>query len=119
MARPGAAGHQPAADRHHLLLAAREIAGGALAPLAQRWEEVHHAVVGAPGRRGVAGSDGAGAQVLIYSQLGKEPPPFEHLGDAETVDARGVEAINALAIEGDGATGQRATVQAQEASNRT
>ena len=42
-------GHERTADGEHLLLAARQVAGGLLAPLGQDGEEIHDPVVGLGG----------------------------------------------------------------------
>src|SRR5208282_1280642 len=79
---------QAAADRQHLLLAARERAGELAAPLGQHGEERHDTLEVArplpPPRRGI----GAHLEILQDRQRGEDLAAFRHVGDAE-VRARG------------------------------
>src|SRR2546425_6401556 len=92
-ARPG---DQRAAEREHLLLAARERAGRLCAPLAELREVAEHP-------RGVvleavaaAARVGAEAEVLPDGELADDPAPLGYVRDSEPGDRLGSAAVDPL-----------------------
>ena len=83
------AGHQRAADRDHLLLAAGEQPGGLGAPLAQAREQVEHGLELAPALRAAGQRHAARAQVLLDRQPREDAPALGHLDDARAHDLGG------------------------------
>ena len=59
----------------------------------------------------------AGDQVLLGRQVLEHAPALEHLRDAEARDVEGAHAVDALAVEGDGALGDLAALRAQHAGD--
>ena len=79
------AGHQRAADRDHLLLAARQQPGRLGAPLAQAREHVEHRLELAPAL-GAGKRRATGAQVLLHGQPREDATALGHLHDPGTHD---------------------------------
>ena len=79
--------HQRAADRAHLLLAARHGAGHLAAPLLHARKQIEHEFqpLGIFGAR--ARHVGAHLQIVVDGQPRKQPAVFRHMGDAEIDDA--------------------------------
>ena len=76
--------HQRAADRAHLLLAARHGAGHLAAPLLHARKQVEHEFqpLGIFGAR--ARHVGAHLQIVVDGEPRKQPAVLRHMGDAET-----------------------------------
>ena len=106
--------HQRPADREHLLLTAGEVPGDLLAALLEAGEQVHHPLVGHGVDRLVLHGVAAAEQVLIDGQIGEDPPALHHLGDAGAHDVGRLRAVEALAVVGDRALGDRAVVDAEQ-----
>ena len=109
-------GHHGAADRQHLLLAAREIAGEAVA-LAQAREvgvdEVDIAVDFL-----VATRIGADLEVFEHGHVGDDAPALHDLEDAAAHDLFGILVGDRLSVEGDVARDDLAVLGMQEARDR-
>src|SRR5438093_2191212 len=72
-------GHEAAADREHLLLAAREVRARLIASRGQRGEESVDAL---ERPRPAALAIGADLKIFLHRQARKDPPPFGHEHDA-------------------------------------
>jgi hypothetical protein len=83
------------------------------AALAEHREEVEHApqALVQTGAARVA----ADAQVLLDRQLGEDPPPLHHLGDAGADDVGGAETVDALPVEPDRSAPDRPAVDSEQA----
>ena len=93
------AGHQRAADRDHLLLAARERARRLPPPLAQRREHRVHAREAVRARRARPRRVAAELEVLLHRHAGEEPAPLGHDRDARARDLVRREPGEVLAAE--------------------
>src|SRR5215475_13860186 len=82
-------GHQGPPDHHHLLLAAREIAGLQPPALLESREHVVNALDPLAHLFAVAAAVPAGYQILLDREIGKDAPAFEHLDDAAAHDLMG------------------------------
>src|SRR5262249_51422382 len=91
-------GHQPAADRKHLLLAARQRARKLSQPLCEARKDRPDAleVSGAPCP---SAPEAAELEILAHREVGKNAPPFRHLDKAEFDHAHWACADNVLAVE--------------------
>ena len=78
-------GHQRAADRQHLLLAAGELVAAVAAPLGETREQLEHALQRPPAPP-VASRPRRHDQVLDHRQRGEDAAPFGHEGDAAARD---------------------------------
>ncbi len=107
--------HQRAADRQHLLLAAREVSRDLLAPLPQPREVVEAEIAVALERREVAPRVPAHGEVLVHGQVLEHAAPFHHLEDAPADDVLRIHLLDAHAVQLDGAVGDFALLRAQEA----
>ncbi len=74
--------HQRPSDRHHLLLAARQLAGRLATLVAQDRKQVVDPLQRLRSRRARRGQIAAEFEVLLDRHLGKEPPPLRHQRDA-------------------------------------
>ena len=107
------AGHQRAADREHLLLAAGEQAGGLAGALGENREQLVDPAAGALARRLVACRQASGAEVLRDRQAGEDPPALGHLHQPAAGDVGRVAADQAPARKRHRAAGDRAALPAQ------
>jgi len=105
--------HQCAADREHLLLAARQQSGALGVALAQDREELVDAGAGARAGGLVARRQAARAQVLLDCQMAEDPASLGDLDDARAGDVRGLGPDQRAAGEGD-----RSLPRAQRAGDR-
>ena len=87
---------QGAADRQHLLLAARELAAAILLALGQARKELIDA---RDGPRPSAARALRQAQMLVDRERGPDPPSLRHVADAEIGDPVGRQAQYVLAGE--------------------
>jgi len=94
-------GHEPSADRAHLLLAAAHAARGLPLPLLEDGKQRVDPREVPPDAVGVATPVRAQDQVLAHGHVRKEPPPFGHLGDSERDDRLGRTAGDVVAVEED------------------
>ena len=108
--------HQRAADRQHLLLAARQIAGepGALLQAREIGEHPLHVFGHSGGRSRVR----AETKVLDHRHVLNDAATFHHLEDAAMHDAVRRQAGDLLAIEPNAAAGDRAILDRQQAGDR-
>ena len=79
--------HQRAADRAHLLLAARHGAGELAAALAQAGEQVVDEIEALAELRPRGGDEGAHAQVVLHRHAREQAAVLRHVRDAEFDDA--------------------------------
>ena len=103
--------HQAAADRQHLLLAARQRAGGLDEPLAEPWKDRQY-VVEVLRPRGAAAAVAAELEILAHREVGEHAAPFRHLHQPGLDDAHGGCARDVGAVEAD-----RAAERPVEAGN--
>ena len=93
--------HQRAADRHHLLLAARQGAGELAQPLLDAREQREDAfeilVKFGSARAGVS----AHFEVFVDRHAREQPPRFEHRGDAAAHPLGGADTAQCPALVGD------------------
>ena len=94
--------HQRTPHRHHLALAAREVAGEVAALGLEVGEEPVDAVVG--GGEVAAAQEGAHLEVLVHRHLAEHVVHLRHVADAAVHDAVGRPAGDVLAVEHDVAT---------------
>ena len=99
-------GHQRAADRQHLLLAAGQKIAHAAEPLGEPREQVADPVE-RPGLGGVGAVGGGRDQVLARGQVGENLPPLRHQADAELGHPIGRQAADLAAGEADRAGPRR------------
>src|SRR5262249_57685875 len=94
--------HQRATDRAHLLLTARERAGGLASPLAQLRKELidPRKLLGKMAARG--GDEGADPQVVLDAEPWKQPPIFRNMGNSVLDDAVRGSAGDRAPVERDG-----------------
>ena len=93
--------HQRPSDAEHLLLAARERAGGLTGALAQDGEVVHdHVDLGLEAPVAAAGPV-AEAEVVDHGQVGEQLTALWHVGDAAVDHLPCRQAADALAVEAD------------------
>ena len=111
-------GHQRAADREHLLLAAGQQAGALARALAEDREQLGHAGPRALARRLVARRQPAGAQVLLHRQVREDAPALRHVHEPAARDPRRVHADEAAARELDRAAGDRAALRRERPGDR-
>jgi hypothetical protein len=92
--------HQPASDRQHLLLAARQRAGRLGPALLEAREDLDHAFEIA---RAVllAAPIGAELEVVPHREIGKHAPPLGHLDQPRLDDAGRARAADLAAVEAD------------------
>ena len=91
--------HQRAAHREHLLLAARQHAGGIVLALGEIGKQREHVLE-------FPAPDDAGAlqpklEVLLHRQAGKHLAVLRHIADAEMGDLVGPQACDRAALEAD------------------
>src|SRR5919197_294575 len=94
--------HQRPADRHHLLLAARERSGLLCLALGEAREQLVNAVEILVDRLAVAAVgalEGANLEVLEHAQAREQPPAFRRLGDAPLDDVVGGGMRDVAALE--------------------
>ena len=111
-------GHQGAADREHLLLAARQQARPLPRALGEHGEQLVHPV---PGLVRAAGDRAPRPPARRFSSTvmrAKTCRPSGTCDDAAADDQRRVEPVDAVAVEGDLARGHRAPVQPEGARDR-
>src|SRR5215467_984228 len=106
-------GHQPAADRQHLLLAARERAGALRPPLGEpRKDRKYPLAVALPPY--AAPPVAAEIEIFLDRQVGKDTAPLGHVDEPARNDRRWLLALDGAICEADGAvcgaqhTGDRA-----------
>src|SRR5258708_1047016 len=87
------------------------------AALTQQGKQVHYAIISAAHAEGITRSKRACTQILLYSQVSEEPPPFQYLGDAALDDLRRVEAVNPLTIKENGTAYDAGFVNIQQPGN--
>jgi hypothetical protein len=104
--------HQGAADRQHLLLAARQGAAALLAPLGQPGEHLEHPVEVFLEMHRI-GDDGAHLQIFVDAHAREDTPAFRHLGHAPQHDLVGRQTGDVLAFQPD-----RAGPRARAAADR-
>ena len=110
--------HEGAADREHLLLAARQQARPLTRALGEHREQLVHPARAARAHRGRPRAEAARPQVLLDAHPGEDLPALGHGDDAAADDQRRVEPVDAVAVEGDLARGHRAPVQPEGARHR-
>jgi hypothetical protein len=88
-------GQEGAADRQHLLLAARQCTAGLLGALTQARKDLQHAL-----ERPAAGA-GSEEQILPHAERREDAAALRHEGDAAAGDAVGGPGMNGLAVEVD------------------
>lgn len=106
--------HQAAADRHHLLLAARERRPGTVPSLLEHGKEV---IDGVERPRAVAGpAIFADQQILLDRERWEKAPAFRHHGDAELHDIGRGQAADLAAVKADlaGSVADQAGHRAQQ-----
>jgi hypothetical protein len=91
--------HERAADRKHLLLAARERAGLLEAPLFENREIPVHALDVGCDAQSIATAHGAELQVLLHGHSGESSPPLRHVRNAEPHHILGRAAGDRLSVE--------------------
>jgi hypothetical protein len=94
-------GHQRAADRQHLLLAARQQAGVLVRALLEDGEVAVHPPCRAPRRRGRDAGVGAHQQVVAHRQQREHLAPFGHMHQALLHDPAPGRGGDVLALEVD------------------
>src|SRR5712671_663647 len=87
------------------------------AALTQQRKQVHYAIISAAHTDGITRSKRACTQILLYSQVSEEPPPFQYLGDAALDDSRRVETVNPLTIKENGTAYDTGFVNIQQPGN--
>src|SRR6266545_1301881 len=108
-------GHEGAADGQHLLLAARDVAGLAVATLLEPSEvPVDHLKV-ALERGTIAPRVGAGQQVLLHRQVLEDVPPFHDLHDPAPDHFGRTELVDRLSLELDAAFRHVSTLGSEQA----
>src|SRR5262249_19807177 len=92
--------HQPAADRQHLLLAARERSGALGAPFGESREDRKHAlaILLAPA---AATPVAAEVEILLHRQVGKNTAPLGHVDEPAREDRSGLFGLDGAAGEPD------------------
>ena len=93
--------HQAAADRQHLLLAARQRAGGLLAALGEAREQAEHALQRLLLQRARMARRGAHLEVLQHREVGEDLAAFGDMADARLADALARPAGDVAAVEAD------------------
>src|SRR5438093_160822 len=92
-------GHERAADRHHLLLAARDVAGLDLAPLRQPGKVAIHELELLLGRVAVLPRVAAGEEVLLDREVLEDVPALHHLDDSTLDDLGRVLPVDRQCLE--------------------
>src|SRR5947209_10633705 len=92
-------GHERAADRHHRLLAARDVAGLDLAPLRQPGKVAIHELELLLGRVAVLPRVAAGEEVLLDREVLEDVPALHHLDDSALDDLGRVLPVDRLRLE--------------------
>src|SRR5687767_1749807 len=87
-----------AADREHLLLAARELVALVLLAFCQFWKQLENAF-GRPRIASPRAVLGERHEVLAHAQVREDLPPFGHERDAHARDAVGRESLDTLAAK--------------------
>src|SRR5581483_3959939 len=106
-------GHQGAAEGQHLLLAARQRAGGLAPPALEHWEAAHRLGKAPLYFASLGNQIGRGEQVLLHAQLRENAPPFRAMHQTEGGDAVRREARDGAPVELD-----RALARPQESADR-
>ena len=75
--------HQPAPDRYHLLLAARQRPRKLVAPLPQAWKQLKYVFGAGVEVVLLARDERAEPQVFLHRHLGEHLPSLRHMSDAE------------------------------------
>jgi len=91
--------HQRAANRQHLLLAARQVARQLVPSLPQSRKIRIDQLDALLHRAEVVLDVAAGDQVLLRGQMLEDPPSLEDLGEAEPRDVVGAQPVDALLAE--------------------
>src|SRR5262245_31141114 len=107
--------HERSRDRQHLLLAARERAGGLALPLGQDGKVLRQARDVAPDLVAVAADVGSHHEVLVYGHVWEHAAALGAVGDASRQDVRRIEGMDLAARERDapGCRAQQAGDRAQ------
>ncbi len=111
--------HQGAAERAHLLLAARRVAGDRGAALLEAREIAVDALeVGADRGVAVTAREGAGQEILLDREMGEALAAFHHLDAAAPHQHIGRERLHGGAVEHDRALGDLAALGVQQVGDR-
>ncbi len=94
-------GHQRAADREHLLLAARELLAAVAEPLGQAREGREHAVERPARARPSAPAARRHHEVLAHREVREDAAAFRHVADAEPRDLLGRAPVDVAALRCD------------------